>query len=122
LRTCTQEHELCLQKSKALPRRLLNIRNLDNIRLIETQDEISMRYIALSYCWGHVDSLKTTQDNISRFRKGFGIGELPLVIINAIDVAHYLDTWYIWVYALCIIQDDVENWERESATMGTVYE
>lgn len=47
--------------------------------------------------------------------------ELPASIRDAIELARYLGVQYLWVDALCIIQDDTQDWVNESAQMSTVY-
>jgi hypothetical protein len=34
----------------------------------------------------------------------------------------YLSKIYLWIDALCIVQDDSADWKREAAMMGRVYE
>jgi hypothetical protein len=37
------------------------------------------------------------------------------------EVTKELDFRYIWIDSLCILQDDEQDWRRESSTMGDVY-
>lgn len=40
---------------------------------------------------------------------------------DAIAIARELDIRYLWIDSLCIIQDDVTDWEAESAKMSSIY-
>jgi len=33
-----------------------------------------------------------------------------------------VDTCYLWIDSLCMVQDDVSDWKRESAIMGRIYQ
>ena len=36
-------------------------------------------------------------------------------------VARFLEIHYVWIDSLCIVQDDLDDWRKESALMGNVY-
>jgi hypothetical protein len=40
---------------------------------------------------------------------------------DAIQIAKWLQIQYLWIDSLCIIQDDEEDWKKESALMSEVY-
>lgn len=46
---------------------------------------------------------------------------MPQTFVDAIIVARYLGIRYLWIDSLCICQDDVDDWARESARMCDVY-
>jgi hypothetical protein len=46
---------------------------------------------------------------------------LPVTYQEAITLTRRLGLRYIWIDSLCIVQDNKEDWERESATMADVY-
>ncbi|PQE20504.1 hypothetical protein CJF30_00001818 [Rutstroemia sp. NJR-2017a BBW] len=52
---------------------------------------------------------------------GFLISQISTVAREAIAVCRALKLRYLWIDALCIVQDDKSDWERESAAMGSVY-
>ncbi|KAF3769152.1 HET-domain-containing protein, partial [Cryphonectria parasitica EP155] len=43
------------------------------------------------------------------------------VLKEAIQATRALNIAYLWIDALCIIQGDAEDWERESKMMGKIY-
>jgi Heterokaryon incompatibility protein (HET) len=47
---------------------------------------------------------------------------LPKTIQDAIKVARRLGIEYLWVDSICIVQDDSDDFERESANMGKIYQ
>lgn len=47
---------------------------------------------------------------------------MPQIFLDAISVTRELGIKYLWIDCLCILQDRPEDWERESAVMGKVYE
>ncbi|CAG8960301.1 hypothetical protein HYFRA_00012375 [Hymenoscyphus fraxineus] len=129
---CKSSHRLCrggLESDQVpvLPSRVLDLSTtndgeFDTIRLWETHGS-SAKYIALSHCWGGVEiTCKTTRTNIQqRMNDGFLVSELPLLFQQAVDVAKGLGVLYLWIDALCIVQDDIYDWEVEASLMANVY-
>lgn len=80
-------------------------------------------YATLSHCWGQVRLLTLRKDNLTKFQEGIDLNNLPETFRQAIDFARRLrkDIRYIWIDALCIVQDDKEDWEKESVKMYDVY-
>ncbi|ETS02277.1 hypothetical protein M419DRAFT_51478, partial [Trichoderma reesei RUT C-30] len=46
---------------------------------------------------------------------------LPKLYRDAVRLAQVLGVRYIWIDALCIIQDDLDDWERESQMMADIF-
>jgi hypothetical protein len=46
---------------------------------------------------------------------------LPKTFYDAITATREIGERYIWIDSLCIIQDDPNDWQKESALMGLVY-
>lgn len=80
-------------------------------------------YAALSYCWGSdlVGVLKTEQDNLKAHRDGIPLDSLSKTVQDAVLVCRGLGIRYLWVDALCIVQDDTNDWRRESSQMHRIY-
>ena len=79
-------------------------------------------YLALRYCWGagpHPHSL-TTQ-NRQQYMTSLPINDLPNTLANAIRITRRLGLQLLWIDALCFIQDDDRDWQRESAKMAEIY-
>ena len=79
------------------------------------------KYTALSHAWGQDLSAKTTTANLANHKKNIPFGWLPQTFRDAIKVTRQLGLNFIWIDALCIIQDDVEDKAREIPQMGYVY-
>jgi hypothetical protein len=80
-----------------------------------------MEYAALSYCWGELLPLCTTTTTLAQFAQELPTELLPATFADAMSMARAVGIPYIWIDALCIVQDDVEDWQREAATMDRVY-
>jgi hypothetical protein len=68
--------------------------------------------------------LKLTQTTIADFLAGIPISELCQIFQDAVTIAQKLGVLYLWIDALCIIQDedDHADWNIESKTWHQVYE
>lgn len=124
LDTCLQEHKECKQNSTFLPTRVLDLGSsatAQNVRVFEPPSGTPGKYIALSYCWGDGGGLKANRANISNLLRAVDEDELPATILDAIELTKHLGVQYLWVDALCIVQDDAQDWVHESAQMSTVY-
>jgi hypothetical protein len=53
---------------------------------------------------------------------GIRFADLPKTFQDAIMVARYLGVRYLWIDALCIVQDDKIDWHREALSMGNIYQ
>ena len=45
----------------------------------------------------------------------------PKAFIDAVHITRRLGVPYLWIDALCIVQDSVDDWEAESAKMASIY-
>lgn len=114
------------QLDKYTPTRLLDV-GLDTgvVRLIKSDSGRPLEYATLSYCWGDKEAadqqLKTTKSSIAEHFTQIKLANLPQVASDAIELCRALDIKYIWIDALCIIQDDAADWARESVEMSRIY-
>ncbi|KAH8589343.1 heterokaryon incompatibility protein-domain-containing protein, partial [Bisporella sp. PMI_857] len=122
LDTCRSSHYRCAPSSyTSCPKRLLQVRgNLVYLRE-GNYDEPLPLFATLSYCWGVGKKLETTAETIEAHKRGIPITLLPRTIGDAVKVATWLGIQYIWVDALCIVQDSKDDWETECAKMGSYY-
>ena len=85
------------------------------------------RYLALSYVWGESTLLSrrgvALKSNIERLGEegGLAVLDLPRTIRDAIALTKELGERYLWVDALCIVQDDLEDVQRQTAAMDSVF-
>ncbi|GJC81644.1 hypothetical protein ColLi_04482 [Colletotrichum liriopes] len=54
-------------------------------------------------------------------KEGIELETLPQTLQDAVFMTRILGVRYLWIDSLCICQDDVKDWERESAQMAAVY-
>jgi hypothetical protein len=89
LYTCLEEHQpACptypFESNEFLPTRLIDVENLDRLRVIITADTtfLDRRYVPLSHRWGTPESaereaMTTTSANLVHRLEGFGLITLP---------------------------------------------
>ncbi|KAI7777507.1 l-serine dehydratase [Diaporthe eres] len=109
-----------------MPKRLLHINNDHHATLVETTNgskHANAIYAALSYCWGGDQKFKAKRSNLPLLMDSrFLIASLPVVLRETIGLCRKLGLLYLWIDALCIIQDDEDDWTEESARMGRIYQ
>jgi hypothetical protein len=114
-------------KGSYMPTRLINLdvsnpRSHTRIRLVNSSAKsLGSVYAALSYCWGGDQKLKLTKANYSQLFENIEFASLPLTLQDAVIVAAKFDILYLWVDALCIIQDDEADVGHELGLMAQVY-
>jgi hypothetical protein len=131
---CLSYHKYCGQrgtsKSRFLPTRLLDVGHQKQqwIRLVlskDLEDSIEAIYTTLSYCWGATnDTARTTKENLNNRLEGIQVESLPQTLQDAIAVTRGLGVQYLWIDALCIIQEGTgenNDWEKELLDMGEIY-
>lgn len=116
------------------PTRLIAVGNeaCDPCRLVETKYDptfsqpTEISYTALSYCWGPPEDasiqFKTDRCSLNSRLNGFQVDQVSPILRDAIEVTRALKIPYIWIDAICIVQDDLKDWDRESSRMALVYQ
>ncbi|KAK4205915.1 heterokaryon incompatibility protein-domain-containing protein, partial [Rhypophila decipiens] len=127
---CLLNHTRCQRGSNGaepkLPTRLVDVSDPERPFLQERhtlpRSRPNTQYVALSYCWGQGKKFRTLRDNYEIFKAtGIPCFDLPQTFKDAIHAAHSLGYQYIWIDALCIIQDDDGDLENELKNMGDIY-
>lgn len=137
---CLQQHKCSQQPTifahehdpETWPSRILNLNCTDLITdsdpAIKLEDfslfTSQMQYCALSYCWGPSGlkgSYHTTIETLEERKRKIDLQNLPQTIQDAIRICRSLKIGYLWVDALCIVQDCKVDWQTESAKMGAIY-
>ncbi|KAF2491011.1 HET-domain-containing protein [Lophium mytilinum] len=80
-----------------------------------------LTYATLSHRWGNSQHLRTTQSNLSTHHQNIHFADLPGTFRDAVILTRYLEIRYLWIDALCIVQDDILEWHREAIMMGNIY-
>jgi hypothetical protein len=128
LHQCDEFHDCSSAMGAAIPSRLLYVgpANTDTLRLCCSNKNKTLRYVALSHCWGMITEAEkrqfcTTDENINARQNGFDISELPKTFRDAVRVTQNLDIRYLWIDSLCIIQGNENDWKFEAKRMQDVY-
>jgi hypothetical protein len=114
-----------MRGSHLLPSKVIDVGTRFPIRTVKlhwTEEGESGEYVALSYCWGGSQTLLTTTATAQDFTDGIPTSRIPKTILDAITLTHKLGLRYLWVDALCIIQDDSEDVAREISNMAQIYQ
>ncbi|PVH71172.1 HET-domain-containing protein [Cadophora sp. DSE1049] len=119
---CQNSHVKCHQVEQGnQPTRVLDVgKEGDHVFLRESRD-ISERYTVLSHCWGTERALTTTAPSIEQHMKVIPYPRLPATFQDAVRITRLLGIKYLWIDSLCIIQDQLSDWEHESAKMHEYY-
>lgn len=72
--------------------------------------------------WGKTLPLTTTKENIDTFLVNIPIESMPKTLREAATLTLDLGYEFIWIDALCIVQDDPDDWAMEGAKMHWIYQ
>ncbi|TVY89551.1 hypothetical protein LAWI1_G003742 [Lachnellula willkommii] len=119
------KHHACMRWARlngvprSVPSRLLDMdlaSDPPRIRLV-TCDEIAEnepRYATLSHCWGGNSPFRLLQSNLEEMKSGIPFREFPKTFQEAIFVARKLGFSYLWIDAVCIVQDSHQDWTQQA--------
>jgi hypothetical protein len=125
LRYCSENHPQCHYDSHSrLPKRVLDCSGRSDstkICLIETEGDHCAEYAALSYVWGSRQPILTLSANIAEHMAGIDITTLPNTLKDAVHVTRAIGLRYLWIDALCIVQDSTNDKATEIGLMNQYY-
>jgi len=133
LRHCDDTHGDygCYTESQAiLPTRVIDVGDGSDgqnyLRLLHTKSSDRGRYVALSHCWGKPDAEErgrncTFKGNLEARCRRINLAELGKTFQDAVKVTRALGQRYLWIDSLCIVQEDTDDWARESMRMAAVF-
>jgi hypothetical protein len=80
-------------------------------------------YVALSYCCGKAATLRHMSYNSRHLQKDGALLDpsIPFTIRDEMSLVKGIGERYLWVDALCIVQDDYSSQKIQLAQMGLVY-
>ncbi|KAH7401142.1 heterokaryon incompatibility protein-domain-containing protein [Phaeosphaeria sp. MPI-PUGE-AT-0046c] len=122
---CIREHTICRSSSRSgyFPTRVLDIglsRTSGRVQLIN-DPSLRKPYVALSHRWGKDVLPITIRNNLQARLQGFDMADLSPTMRSAIWITQNLHYDYIWIDALCIVQDSEEDWFSEASQMSNVF-
>jgi hypothetical protein len=101
----------------------LRVIDVGSRRVVEAPP--SCRYLALSYVWGDSRQLLLEQNTYARLTSEGGLDDqyhdISSTIKDAMLLCEKLKESYLWVDALCIMQDDDVDRSRQIANMHAIY-
>ena len=119
-----QEHHNCKTMLGVMPTRLIEITGTSetiSLRLRPTEELGRVPFAALSYCWGGEQPMKCLSSNILSYGTAIPFEKQLPTIKDAAKVCQRIGLQYLWIDALCIIQDDSNDKSVEIAKMTSIY-
>ena len=109
-----------------LPSRLIDTQapTLTGWRLQSRTHELAREtvYMTLSHRWGQAEFLSLADSTRHALEAGvIPLLRLPKTFADAISVTRRLNVRYLWIDSLCIQQDSLDDWRKESIKMRSVY-
>ncbi|GAW20955.1 hypothetical protein ANO14919_104680 [Xylariales sp. No.14919] len=140
---CQLNHSICrdslegeetkaITSADSVPSRLLRLYRTENNILhaqiigrdlehpIPTLEVAHQGFAVLSYCWGGSQPIQLTRETL-KLSPSYPTTTLPKTLADAAWFTHQLGLKYLWVDALCILQDDIDDKRREIPRMGQYY-
>jgi hypothetical protein len=116
-------------EERVYPTRLLDVSHRDRIKLVQypclsdpnCNKPLRVPYVALSHRWGSARHLIATSSTLAQLERGIDTLTLPQTFRDAAQLTLHLGMQYLWIDALCIVQDNPDDWLHESQKMGDVF-
>ncbi|KAG9185996.1 hypothetical protein G6011_02552 [Alternaria panax] len=109
-----------------LPVRLVDLSNFSatarDVRLYVPKEGEEGKYVALSYCWGYSQPVTTTKGNLLRHLRKIPYDNLPQTLQDAVNTTKAVGIRFLWVDALCIIQDSERDKQTKIAKMVNIFQ
>ena len=124
---CRNHHQQCTpagSSGRKFPNRLLEVGisfNGPTVKVVETQLLQDIEYMTLSHCWGGSLPLCLLNANLQAYKTSISFSSLPKTFQDALSVVGWFGIKYLWIDALCIIQDSENDWVHESGRMRDYY-
>ncbi|KAL2040624.1 hypothetical protein N7G274_006603 [Stereocaulon virgatum] len=125
IRDCLLNHEECPRPEPSfLPTYMIDVGKKDGEGSVDVHLESGQKgpYAARSYCWGGPQPTTPTSLTMNDMLQCIAALTLPQTIQDAITVTRKLGLQYLWVYALCIIQDSAPDKDIEIAKMDRIHQ
>ncbi|KAH0537836.1 hypothetical protein FGG08_005449 [Glutinoglossum americanum] len=127
LSSCVDGHAACHPSgSVCLPHRVIDV-GAPGAKGVYPEPSLSVganrpgQYATLSYRWGDSLTLAATLSTLESMKEGIALCSMPQTFQDAIEVTRRLGIRYLWIDALCIMQDSSQDWQKQSAVMGQIY-
>jgi hypothetical protein len=132
IKNCDDKHTCCPRNlaENFFPTRIVDVNKIDSdtIKILNSTWSLSTRqlpYVALTHRWGRPGQYRTfctyKADIERQNERIIKIENLPKTFQDAVVVTRNLGISYLWIDSLCIVQDDKDDWNRESKFMEHVF-
>ncbi|KAI0188503.1 heterokaryon incompatibility protein-domain-containing protein [Xylaria flabelliformis] len=122
---CCESHDACQPAdTRTYPKWIISIYQGLPIRLV-SGSMLQLNhcpYATLSHCWGTACPLTLTAGSLGNLLSEIPEARLPKTFRDAINIARSFGLKYLWIDSLCITQDDLDEWQRESMKMADIYQ
>lgn len=104
----------------------IDVTDLQLVQLPIDDNGDPAKYVAFSYVWGMAkQAAATTRSNVNGRRRKGGLERalrtFPRAIQDAISLVQRLNLRYLWIDALCIVQDSSTSFKLNADIMHTIY-
>ncbi|KAH7390414.1 heterokaryon incompatibility protein-domain-containing protein, partial [Cadophora sp. MPI-SDFR-AT-0126] len=113
---CATTHEECKRDPRDDEEMILI--DVDQMCLVQVK---SVQYVTLSYVWGNNPIFKTNQSNFQRLQAPGALNKVSNLTRDVAAVVKGLGVRYLWIDALCIIQDDESHKRTQISRMADIY-
>ncbi|KAI1151284.1 heterokaryon incompatibility protein-domain-containing protein [Nemania diffusa] len=115
-------HGCARREDAVLPKRVIEVPKDENQQpLLRVPCGETGTYVALTHCWGTRPMKKLLMEYETEWRHGIDPSSLSQNFQDALRITRLLGYRYIWIDALCIVQDSAKDWEEEAPKMAEVY-
>ena len=126
---CVGNHPECQGYSDSIsgrigtfPTRLIDVTPQDGlVRLVvPPRDYAIKKYLALSHRWTN-DMITTTQKSLNEYQTCLPFDSMSQCFKDSVEITKQLGFRYLWIDALCIIQDSLSDVAKECSNMKNIY-
>lgn len=116
-----------MPETLTFPTRLIDvgIHDVDEPRLVISSESrlthTTAQYVTLSHLWKAGNIQRLFKGNLVDHMKSLNLLQLSKTFQDAIETTRKLNIRYLWIDALCIIQDDSDDWAKEASIMQDIY-
>ncbi|KAH7311823.1 heterokaryon incompatibility protein-domain-containing protein [Rhexocercosporidium sp. MPI-PUGE-AT-0058] len=113
---CAYAHPEC--KREKLEEEKIILIDVEKMCLVQVKD---VNYITLSYVWGNKPIFKTTTENFQSLQIPGALDSVSGLTRDVASVVKGIGLRYLWIDALCIIQDDEDHKKIQIGRMADIY-